>query len=67
MSKKTGTPWFRTAKNGWYVWHSGRQTRLARGKENKAEAWARFAALLRKPPAVVGPLLTVAVLIVSSI
>ena len=43
---KTGKPWFRKTHNGWYVWHLGKQVLLAKGKENKPEAFAQFAALL---------------------
>jgi len=51
MSSKTGRPWYRKSTNSWYVWHSGRQMRLAEGKKNKAEAYARFAEILGSPPA----------------
>lgn len=51
MSKKLGRPWYRKATNAWYVWHDGRQVRLAEGRKNKSEAHARFAALLAAPPA----------------
>lgn len=44
--KKTGTPWYRSSHDAWYVWHGGRQVALAKGKENKGEAFARFAELL---------------------
>lgn len=49
MSKKTGQPWYRKGTDSWYVWHSGRQVRLATGRANKAEAYARFAELLDAP------------------
>jgi integrase len=47
--QKTGSPWYRKGKDAWYVWNEGRQVFLARGKGNKAEAFARFAALLGNP------------------
>ena len=47
--RKTGTPWYRSTHDAWYVWHEGRQVALARGKEKKAEAFAQFAALLGAP------------------
>lgn len=50
MSDKTGSPWYRRATDSWYVWHSGRQVRLAEGKKNKAEAYARFAELIGDSP-----------------
>jgi integrase len=46
---KTGSPWYRKGKDSWYVWHAGRQVFLAKGKGNKAEAFARFSALLNDP------------------
>jgi integrase len=48
--KKTGTPWYRSSHDAWYVWHEGRQVPLAKGKEGKAEAYARFAELLGAAP-----------------
>lgn len=47
--QKTGSPWFRKGKDAWYVWHAGRQVFLAKGKANKAEAFARFSELLTGP------------------
>jgi hypothetical protein len=47
--QKAGRPWYRKGKDAWYVWHDGRQVHLARGKENKAEVFARFAELLAGP------------------
>ena len=44
--KKSGSPWYRSSHDAWYVWHGGRQVALAKGKENKGEAFARFAELL---------------------
>jgi integrase len=62
--QKTGTPWFRKGTNSWYVWHEGRQVPLAKGRENKAEAYARFAELLSSPlPKPDVPSLTVAGLV----
>jgi integrase len=49
--RKTGRPWFRKGTDSWYVWHDGRQVFLARGRANKADAYARFAALLTAPEA----------------
>jgi len=51
--KKTGMPWYRSTHDAWYVWHGGRQISLVKGKENKGEAFARFAELLgavTRPP-----------------
>src|SRR3954471_10454922 len=48
---KTGSPWYRKGKDSWYVWHEGKQVFLARGKSNKAEAFARFSELLNDPTA----------------
>ena len=51
--KKTGMPWYRSSHDAWYVWHGGRQIPLAKGKENKGEAFARFAEVLgaaTRPP-----------------
>ena len=47
--QKTGRPWYRKGKDAWYVWNAGRQILLAKGKDNKAEAFARFAELLVEP------------------
>jgi integrase len=49
--RKTGCPWYRQGTDSWYVWHEGRQVLLAKGRESKAEAYARFAALLGAAPA----------------
>jgi integrase len=46
---KTGSPWYRKSRDSWHVWHEGRQIFLAKGKDNKAEAFARFAELLTGP------------------
>ena len=46
-------PWYRSSHDAWYVWHGGRQIPLAKGKENKGEAFARFAEVLgaaTRPP-----------------
>src|SRR3954452_24994316 len=47
---KTGRPWYRRGKDSWYVWHAGQQVFLAKGKKNKAEAFARFAEILDAEP-----------------
>jgi integrase len=53
--RKTGTPWYRSTHDAWYVWHEGRQVPLAKGKENTAEAFARFAEVLGAPPRQAAP------------
>ena len=64
--KKTGMPWFRSSHNAWYVWHQGRQVPLAKGRDNKAEAMAQFAALLGAGPTEPAPqTLTVAALVAA--
>lgn len=35
-------PWFRSSDGWWYIKVAGKQTKLARGRENKAEAFARW-------------------------
>lgn len=35
-------PWFRSADNWWYVWHKGRQVKLAQGENNRAKAEKAF-------------------------
>jgi integrase len=52
---KTGRPWYRRAKDSWYVWHEGQQVFLAKGKENKAAAFARFAEILGAEPVHASP------------
>src|SRR5262245_43802344 len=47
---KVGRPWYRKGTESWYVWHGGRQVFLARGKKNRAGAFARFAVLLGAGP-----------------
>jgi integrase len=47
---KTGSPWYRASHDAWYVWYGGRQVALAKGKESKGEAFARFAELLGDVP-----------------
>lgn len=63
--KKTGTPWYRSSHNAWYVWHGGKQHPLAKGKENKAEAYSAFAKLLGSAAQTTAPApdLSVAVLV----
>jgi integrase len=61
---KTGRPWFRKQTDSWYVWHRGRQVPLAKGRANKAAAYARFAELLREGPAD-SPPLTVGALVAA--
>jgi hypothetical protein len=48
--QKTGRPWYRRGKDSWYVWHEGQQVFLAKGKKNKAEAFTRFAEILKTEP-----------------
>ena len=46
---KIGRPWYRKGTDSWYVWHENKQLLLAKGRRNKAEAYARFAELLNSP------------------
>ncbi len=39
-------PWFRKSNNSWYVEIDGRQVRLAKGRENRAEAVKQFHLLM---------------------
>jgi hypothetical protein len=48
--RKTGRPWYRKQRDAWYVQIDGQQIILAKGHENKAEAYARYAALLGAGP-----------------
>src|SRR4051812_23204926 len=48
--RKTGCPWYRKGNDSWYVWHEGRQVLLAKGRENKASAYRKFAELLGAEP-----------------
>lgn len=61
--QKTGRPWYRRQNDSWYVQVDGKQVQLAKGKENKAAAYFRFAELLEagvpsapRPAATVGEL-----------
>ncbi len=36
---KQSSPWYRKSKNCWYVWHDGRQVRLARDEPEAIRLW----------------------------
>ena len=48
-TSKTGRPWYRKGRDSWHVWHEGRLVFLAKGRANRAEAFARFAELIAGP------------------
>ena len=51
---RRGEPWYWQVRDGWYVQVNGKQVKLAKGKENKGEAYEAFYKLMaaegRMPP-----------------
>src|SRR5271166_3764580 len=39
-------PWYRKARDAWYVMHRGKQVMLAKGKANRATAYREFLRLM---------------------